>query len=194
MRQSPVNKMISGVPEMENFVFEYGGGGYQRVDRVRQNLMDITPIICPERALLITESYQQSEGEPFVLRKAKALANIMANMSIYIEDEQLIVGNQASQNRAAPIFPEYSFDWVIEELDQFDKRTGDVFSIAEDTKEKLRGIQTYWKGSKGKKGILCNLCKKYGLPWYCGGNCNNLSVLAICDLLLPSLVARASWV
>ena len=151
------SKQYSAIPGLENSLYAYGNGGFERVDRVRTALINTEPVICPERALLITESYQQTEGEPFVLRKAKALANILANMSIYIEDDQLIVGNQASQNRAAPIFPEYSFDWVIDELDHFDKRSGDVFGISEDTKEKLRSIQPYWKGKTHQEEVYANM-------------------------------------
>ena len=134
------------LPGLEDTLYEYGGLGYPRVQKVRQDLLDSIPAICPERALLITEAYQQSEGEPFVLRKAKALDAILSNMSIYIEDGQLIVGNQASSQRAAPIFPEYSIDWIIDELESFDSRSGDHFAISEETKQKLRAIQPYWHG------------------------------------------------
>jgi formate C-acetyltransferase len=75
------------IPGIENTVYEYGNGGFPRVQRVRKNLMAVDPTICPERALLITESYQQTEGAPYILRKAKALKNILANMNIYIEDD-----------------------------------------------------------------------------------------------------------
>jgi formate C-acetyltransferase len=118
-----------------------------RVERAREQLMSIAPAICPERALLISESYRQTEHLPMILRRAKALELILREVPIYIEEGQLIVGNQASQNRAAPIFPEYSIDWVIEELDEFHKRPGDVFTISEDAKEKLRSIHSYWHGS-----------------------------------------------
>lgn len=108
--------------------------------------MSRTPEICPERAVLITESYKETEGEPMEIRRGKALDKILSNMTIYIEENQLIVGNQARVGRAAPIFPEYSIDWVIEELDEFDKRTGDLFNIDEETKEKLKEIHSYWTG------------------------------------------------
>jgi formate C-acetyltransferase len=117
-----------------------------RVARARDKLMSTTPTICPERALLITEAYKASEELPMILRRAKALELILSEMPIYIEEDQLIVGNQAGQNRAAPIFPEYSIDWVIDELDEFHKRPGDVFTISEDAKEKLRSIHSYWQG------------------------------------------------
>ena len=73
--------------------------------------------ICSERAIFYTESFKQTEGLPYILRKAKAFAHTLQNMSIYIEKDSLLFGNQASVNFAAPVFPEYSIDWIIEELD-----------------------------------------------------------------------------
>ena len=151
------DQLSSAIPGIENMIYEYGGEGFPRVRRVRADLMAATPAICPERALLITESYRETEGQPMVLRRAKALERILANMSIFIEKDQLIVGNQAGQVRAAPIFPEYSIDWVIEELDQFDQRSGDVFAISEDTKEKLRGIQAFWQGKTHQEAVYADI-------------------------------------
>ena len=151
------DRLSSKIPGIENMLYEYGGQGYPRVKRVRADLMASVPAICPERALLITESYRETEGQPMVLRRAKALEKILANMSIFIEDEQLIVGNQAGQVRAAPVFPEYSFDWVIDELDQFAKRSGDVFEITEDTKQKLRSIQDFWKGKTHQDAVYADI-------------------------------------
>ena len=151
------DQLSSAIPGIENMIYEYGGEGFPRVRRVRADLMAAMPAICPERALLITESYRETEGQPMVLRRAKALERILANMSIFIEKDQLIVGNQAGQVRAAPIFPEYSIDWVIEELDQFDQRSGDVFAISEDTKEKLRGIQAYWQGKTHQEAVYADM-------------------------------------
>jgi pyruvate formate-lyase/glycerol dehydratase family glycyl radical enzyme len=124
-----------------------------RVSKVREDLMRLTPTICPERALIITESYGETEGLPMILRRAKALDRILSEMSIYIEGDQLIVGNQASVGRAAPIFPEYSIEWIIEELDTFDKRPGDVFAISNATKESLKSIHEYWKGKTHKDEV-----------------------------------------
>ncbi|HHW01299.1 MAG TPA: glycyl radical protein [Thermoanaerobacterales bacterium] len=128
-----------------------------RIEKVRNDLMGQIPQICPERALLITESYKETEGMPMVIRRARALDKILSHMSIYIEDDQLIVGNQAKVGRAAPIFPEYSIDWVIDELDTFDKRPGDRFEINEDTKQKLRSIHDYWRGKTHRDEVYRNL-------------------------------------
>ncbi|MBW1571475.1 hypothetical protein H7F43_16315, partial [Streptococcus sp. SPC0] len=75
-----------------------------------------------------------------VLKRAYMLQNILEKMTIYIDDETMIVGNQASSDKDAPIFPEYTLEFVVNELDLFEKRDGDVFYITEETKEQIRNI------------------------------------------------------
>lgn len=118
----------------------------ERTKRLREKMEKRKATICAQRAVLYTQSFQQTEGEPYILRKAKAFAYTLEHMTIYIEPDSLIFGNQASQNFAAPIFPEYSIQWVIDELDTFAKRSGDIFYIDEKIKEDLRSIAPYWKG------------------------------------------------
>ena len=143
--------------DIDDIPYEYGSKGCPRIEKVRRELLNAAPLICAERAFLITEAYKQTEGEPFVLRKAKALDAILSKMSIFIEEGQMIVGNQASSPRAAPIFPEYSIDWVIEELDTFDKRPGDIFAISDEAKEKLRSIHAYWHGRTHQDEVYTHL-------------------------------------
>ena len=122
---------------------------YGPTDRVSQALdrfVNTAPAICAERAVLLTESYKATEGQPITIRRAKALENVLTNMSIFIQDGELVVGNQCSMPRSAPIFPEFSCKWVEEELDRLEKRTADVFLISEETKDKLRSAFTYWDG------------------------------------------------
>ena len=90
------------------------------------------------------------------MKRALMLKNILEKMSIYIEDETLIVGNQASSNKDAPIFPEYTMEFVMNELDLFEKRDGDVFYITEKTKEELRSIAPFWENNnlRAKGGAL----------------------------------------
>jgi len=135
------------------YVSELESERLKRVFKVREDLMQLTPMICSERATIITESYGETEGLPMIIRRAKALDKILGEMSIYIEDDQLIVGNQASMGRAAPIFPEYSINWIIDELDAFDKRPGDIFTISEGAKQSLNSIYDYWKGKTHKDEV-----------------------------------------
>ena len=125
---------------------EYFGESTQRIQNMRRALLDTQATVCTERAVLATRAYKAHEMDQTVLKRAYMLREVLENMTIYIEPETLIVGNQASQNRAAPIFPEYAMDWVIRELDEFEQRSGDRFTITEENKQLLRQIYPYWKG------------------------------------------------
>ncbi len=143
-------EFLSFIPQTDDCDFE-------RIKRAQRHMNDRRATICPERAEIITEVYKMTEGEPQVIRKAKAFSEILKRMSIYIEEDMLIFGNQASANFAAPVFPEYSYEWVIEELDEFEKRTGDSFEISKDTKRRLKQLQTYWKGKTHQDEVNKNL-------------------------------------
>ena len=145
---------------MKPFLFyrpETDDVNWERLERLRFHMASRRASICAERALLYTESFQKTEGQPYILRKAQAFAHTLANMTIYLEEDALLFGNQASRCFAAPIFPEYSIDWVIDELDSFEHRDGDVFQIDEPTKEALRSIQGYWHGHTHEDRVNANL-------------------------------------
>ncbi len=126
---------------------EHFGDLTPRMNEFREKVLDKKPYICAERALLATEAYKENQNQPAVMKRALMLKNILEKMSIYIEDETLIVGNQAASNRDAPIFPEYTLEFVMNELDLFEKRDGDVFYITEETKEALRSIAPFWENN-----------------------------------------------
>ena len=117
-----------------------------RTEYLKESLFSITPAICPERAVLLTKAWQQTEGQPVVIRRALGFAKVLEEMSIYIRPGELVVGNQASTPRAAPIFPEYAVRWIREELDELPKRPIDSFEVAETTRTALREVCAYWEG------------------------------------------------
>ena len=130
---------------MENA--EHFGTLTKRMKDFREEVLDEKPYIDAERAILATEAYKENLNQPRVMVRAKMLEKILNHMSIYIEDKSLLAGNQATKNRNAPIFPEYTMEFVINELDQFEKRDGDVFYITEKTKEQLREIAPFWENN-----------------------------------------------
>lgn len=130
---------------MENA--EHFGTLTKRMKEFREEVLDEKPYIDAERAILATEAYKENLNQPRVMVRAKMLEKVLDNMSIYIEDKSLLAGNQATKNRNAPIFPEYTMEFVMKELDQFEKRDGDVFYITEKTKEQLREIAPFWQNN-----------------------------------------------
>lgn len=128
-------------------VMEIEYGMTERIRAMREELLNIIPQICVERARIYTRVYQENEADPPILKRAKALAKTLEEMSIFIYRDELLVGNQASKLRGAPIFPEYSWAWIVKEIDQFQSRKGDVFLIDEGSKKiLLEEVIPYWKG------------------------------------------------
>lgn len=131
--------------DMENV--EHFGTLTERMKEFREEVLDEKPYIDAQRAILATLAYKENLNQPRVMVRAKMLEKVLDNMSIYIEDKSLLAGNQATKNRNAPIFPEYTMEFVMKELDQFEKRDGDVFYITEKTKEQLREIAPFWQNN-----------------------------------------------
>jgi len=121
-----------------------------RITRLREELLDTTPEICSERAVIFTEAMKKSEGAPIVKRRAQALYEILDTMTIFVRDGELLVGNQASTVRGAPVFPEYSYKWIEDEFAgkpyAFTERPCDRFTYSEKTKKEVLGTITYWRG------------------------------------------------
>ena len=87
-----------------------------RITHLVDNLYAKMPVIESARAKLITESYKSTEDEPIITRRAKAFAHILHNIPIIIRDEELIVGSSTLAPRGCQTFPEYSFQWLEDEL------------------------------------------------------------------------------
>ena len=117
-----------------------------RIDFLKDTLYAAMPEIESDRAVLVTESYKQTEGEPIILRRAKAFKHILENIPIVIRDKELIVGSATIKPRSCQTFPEYSFEWLEAEFDTVATRAADPFYISDETKTVLRETNKYWKG------------------------------------------------
>lgn len=117
-----------------------------RIQRLVDHLYQHMPVIESARAKLLTESYKATENEPIITRRAKAFAHILRHIPIIIRDDELIVGSSTLAPRGCQTYPEFSYQWLEDELDTVETRSADPFYIAEETKEELREVHKYWKG------------------------------------------------
>lgn len=117
-----------------------------RITRLVEHLYAKMPEIEASRAVLITESYQQTENEPMVIRRAKAFEHILDNIPIIIRDEELIVGSTTIAPRGCQTYPEFSWEWLEAEFETVAMRAADPFYISDETKKKLHEANRYWKG------------------------------------------------
>ncbi|CAM7983925.1 formate C-acetyltransferase [Lelliottia nimipressuralis] len=117
-----------------------------RIQRLKDALFASPREISLERALLYTESHQQTEGEPVILRRAKATAYILDHVEIAIRDDELIAGNRTVKPRAGIMSPEMDPYWLLKELEQFSTRPQDRFNISEEDKRLYRDVlYPYWE-------------------------------------------------
>ena len=124
-----------------------------RVMRLKEQVLNTVPELCIERGRIVTECDKKYGALPPALKRAKTLAEILEHISVYIEEDELIVGNQARKMRAAPIFPEYSVSWLEEELDQFETRPFDTFKVNPEEKKEFQEIFAYWKGRTNEDAL-----------------------------------------
>ncbi|MDO4546573.1 MAG: formate C-acetyltransferase/glycerol dehydratase family glycyl radical enzyme [Clostridia bacterium] len=116
-----------------------------RTSLLNGRMLGVVPEICVERADLVTQSYRASEGEPYIIRRAKALRYLLENMTIFIDDEELIVGNHAKKPRCAPLFPEFGL-LDERELELMPVRKVDTLRVSdEDVRHITEDINPYWK-------------------------------------------------
>ena len=94
---------------------------------------------------------------PAVLR-GKALYDLLTKQTIVIYDDEPIVGNQGPERHSAQIFPEFSTDWLEDELNTLEQRKSDPFVISREDKDEIFALLEEWKERNTKhkavEGIL----------------------------------------
>lgn len=122
---------------------------FPRVNKLRQTFLDRPYDIDVERLRLVTEAYQKYEGYPRKFICAKAFENILLNVGLEIYQDDLIVGEIAAPAKASPIYPEFSVNWIIDEIlhSPFEERPNDQFYIRNDEeRQEILELCAWWKG------------------------------------------------
>lgn len=116
-----------------------------RVFELKKAFFEIRPAICLEAAKAKTDVFRETEGEPYIIRRAKAFKRHCETKTVRVLPHELIVGNAGSLPRTACIPPELTPD-LIDELDTVQTRSQDPFDITEEQKKLYREyIYPYWK-------------------------------------------------
>jgi len=147
-----------------------------RIQRLRQHILTQkngknTPISI-ERARLITESYRLTEGEPSMIRRAKAIANIFSKIPISIHEDELLVGHPCSSQGVIEIDPEFQSTWLLDkitfdgkEMTEFEAlflRDREPCSIdPADLRELIEDILPYWKDRTHQTYVMKELERNY---------------------------------
>ena len=103
-----------------------------RVTRLRQMSFETEPSISAERALLVTEFYEENYGRySYPVLRAMNFKNLCEKKTIYIGEDELIVGERGPFPRAVPTFPELTCH-SVEDLNILDSRDMTGYRVSDD--------------------------------------------------------------
>jgi len=131
---------------------------FPRVNRILNRLKATDNSADAQRALIYTRAMKEYAMHPQIIRNAMAFRDIMQQVEINIWPDELIVGELAAPPKHAPVYPEFSIDWLCDELVNapFDERTNDRYVISGDTTAKLLSIQEDWRGKTVSEAIVAS--------------------------------------
>lgn len=113
------------------------------------------PEVFAQRAVLATQGYAETEGQPMLLRRARMMEKILAGVQVLIRDGELIVGCKTPAILGSPLYPEIACDWIEEELDTMSEREYAPFFVSSETKNVLcTEVFNYWRGKQVNNRIM----------------------------------------
>ena len=140
----PTEEMIAPKPAATVAAVTSAG---DRVARLRERFLRGQREVCIERSRYLTESYRRTEGQPAVLRQARALEHILSRITVRIEPDELLVGNVTGKALGAGIYPEGIAGRILGELPNLAQRDCNAFVVApEEERELVASILPYWCG------------------------------------------------
>lgn len=129
------------------FQHQNGSASASRALEILHSFRGGTPQIDVERGLYFTQSFRQTEGMPLILRWAKALLHYAENVTIYIDDKQLLVGRAGKPGRYGILYPELDGNILADAVSRISHRETSPFDItAENTRIIMDEISPYWQG------------------------------------------------
>lgn len=130
-------------------------GSKNRAAALLEKVRGTKPQIDIERGLYFTETFQETEGQPLNLRWAKALYNYAKKATVYIEDDQLLVGRSGKLGRYGILYPELDGDILGDAIEKLPSRETSPFGISkEDVRIVKEVIQPYWKGKTYHEDLI----------------------------------------
>ncbi len=128
---------------------------YPRINKILRRVHSYEDTIDSKRAVLITEAFQKYENDPPLIKAAKVLSYLLHNLPVDVYDDELIVGDMGCPPRSAPLYPEFSLEWIVDEMINFpfEERDQDRFAISEQAKQDILAIRDYWKGRTVEEAV-----------------------------------------
>ncbi len=162
--RKPHSKMNYALQHPEN-----EGGMNDRVKRLHQQSIDTPTTLTIERALIETAFYKENYGKmPNCILRARNFYEICKKKTIYIGDDELIVGERGPVPKAVPTFPELTCH-TVEDLHTLNDRELQPYLISqEDIDTYEREVIPYWEGRTQRERIFSHVSKEWEEAYHAG--------------------------
>lgn len=152
-------------------------GSTERVRKLNMQFHSQMPSVCLERARIYTRVMKETEGEPMIIRRAKAFKRTLEEKTIFILPHELIVGSEGCRQRAKTIYPEWNI-WLREEVDTLDTRVHDPYDISPEEKRELKeDILPYWENKYAVSDVWFKRCPPETIERVTGQNVCEQSII-----------------
>jgi len=141
-----------------------------RIKKLREQSLSITPYITPERALLITNFYKNNLSSTLSTPELRALAfkYILENKEICINEGELIVGERGPAPKATHTYPEVCCH-TIEDLNILNSREKIPYKTDEELINIYRDeVIPFWKGKSMRDKIFAEVPNEWKEAYYAG--------------------------
>jgi formate C-acetyltransferase len=140
-----------------------------RVTRLREQSFKAEPCISAERALLVTEFYKENYGKYSVpVLRALNFKNLCAQKTIYIGDDELIVGERGPFPKSVSTFPELTCH-SLEDLKILDSRKMTRYAVSDETLKIYQDtVIPYWRGRTMRERVFRQVPDQWKLAYEAG--------------------------
>lgn len=166
------NKAMRAPHSKMNYSLKYPeneGGMNERIKRLHQQSVDTETTLTIERALIETAFYKEYYGKmPNCILRARNFYEICKKKTIYIGQDELIVGERGPVPKAVPTFPELTCH-TVDDLHTLDTRELQPYHISqEDIDTYEREVIPYWKGRTQRERIFSHVSREWEEAYHAG--------------------------
>jgi formate C-acetyltransferase len=129
-----------------------------RIARLREESFSAEPTISVERARLITEFYRLNDGKHSIpVTRALSFQYLCERKTLYLGDDELIVGERGPAPKSVPTFPELTCH-TRQDLQILNSRDKTWYRVNEDDIETYENeVAPYWQGRSMRDKIFSHV-------------------------------------
>lgn len=130
----------------------------ERVRKMKESLRISKYPLCVEQFRHANESLEQTAGEPMLLRRAKLHAHVLDNITIFIEEDDLLCGSGASK----PFGLEMQYEYGVWTKDEVESLKSEIYTISPEDEEELYRLNERFAGNSLNHNLVETMGRSLG--------------------------------